>query len=440
MIIRLKDNTIRAKNPANMAAVGRRNIKTVSFPLFTNIENVSWATHMVMTEASYPLAVINLTLGRKAFQLKPGDLFILNYAPYSISGMVVRVLSIEEENLDSERFIVSVMEDINYVATAPEMIATTGQAESLDLDIEDFTHFVVMEPPYITNEWPNYVIPIVARETGNETHALIYVSVDGGSSYTFLSGTKTFAVHGVLTEAMGASDDSCNVEITLDAGLLSSDNDAHTKQSNLILIDQEVMSFKSIEAESDGTYTISDLDRGLFGTTVDDHDEDASVYARLEKLAKMQCEFLTVSETYYFKAIPRNSQQVGELADATPAVLAFRNLSTCPLPVLNLDSEEDSGGNIVLTWTPQTRWGDTPTALWECDGLFEVAVYDGSELVRTAVTTDSDPFWNEWTYTAAMLEDDFGSDPPEELAFEVVNFIDSLRRSLTAEVIVELSS
>lgn len=457
MLLRLIDASVRGKNSANMAIVGNRNIRTVSFPLFTNINSVSWALQIALAEASYPLAKIQLYLGRKAFRLKSGDLFLLNYSPLEISNMIVRVLSMEEENLDGERIIVTVQEDINYVANIPSIVGAVGQAQILDLIIEDFENLRYIEPAYVTGETPNRIIPVIARETGTETAASIYLSIDSGTSYEKVGTVTTFAVYGTLNMALGSvdtSDDSFNVTINKDSSYLESDTQAHSKKTNLILIEDEIISFTDIVAESDGSYTISDLARGLFDTTITTHAIGTKMYGRIEKLAQLSVSYLTVGEVYYLKAVPINPQKSGELSDALAKTLTFKNLSLLPRSVNNLSASgvdssssdgQYSGEDIVIEWDPRMRGSEeTPSGLWECEGLFEVQVWFVDSVrtkVRTVQTTDTDQFFNTWTYTTAMNEEDNGgSGTADEIVFVVYNYIDVDRYSDPKEVTVILVS
>jgi hypothetical protein len=458
MILRLREASVRGKDTANIAAVGRRNIKTVSFPLFTNVKNVSWATKKALAEASLPLPVITLALGRKAFQLKPGDLFVLNYPPYDIENMIVRVLAISEESLSSERFNVTCIEDIEYVANIPAEINAEGKATRIDLPIVDFTHVQIEEPPYQAAETPNIITPFVARETGYETGYRFYVSVDGGTSYRYVSYVSTFAVYGTLEEELpqeSSSDDSISVSISVDANYLETDLNAHEKNTNLILIEDEIISFAEIVAESDGTYTISDLARGLFDTEVVSHPSSTGFYARLEKIDRVKIAYLVPGNNYKFKAVPICPQSAGNLGDAMAVNYEFTNRSLCPRPVGNLSAGTYTGSDINLTWEPRVRGlTETPQHLWECDGLFEVQVWVDSVLVRTEQTTPDNQFFNSYVYTQEMDEDDYqtlygasasggtsGAAPVfEHITFVVYDYIDVLRYSEGRAVEVDIVS
>ncbi len=440
MKVRFKESAIRAKNAAVARAVGQTNVKKVDLPLFTDIEAASWATQRVLAELSYPLARVTLTVNRKAFRLCPGDLFILNYTPYNIQNMVMRVISIEEEGLASERLKVKAIQDIEYAASIPSVTGAEGQAEQPDFQVVPLTHVRIEEPPYVIGELPNTIIPIVAREKGTETGALVFGSVDGGNSYKRIGVISTFSVHGELTSDLTPSSTSFTVNIPMDSNYLSAFAWALQQKTNLLLIGSEVICFENITpvggAESE--FEISGLHRGLFDTAVQDHPVGSDMYS-LDGLDMIWWPALEPGSDYYFKVVPFNGCNVGSLSDATAIQLHFRNRSLCPRSVINLKANGASSGatytdDVVLTWDPRVRWSDnTPSALEYCDGLFKVEVIVDGSVVRTAVTSEDNPFFNTWTYTKSMNEEDNGS-LADTLHFKVYDFIDENRISDPTEI------
>ena len=519
MKIRFKENAIRAKNAAVIRAVGQKNVKKIDLPLFTDINAASWAAQRILAELSYPLAKITLTVNRKAFRLCPGDLFVFNYSPYDIQNMVLRVISIEEEGLSSERLKVKAIQDIEYAAGIPVVIGAEGKAEQPDFQVVPLTHVQVEEPPYTIGETPNTIVPIAAREKGTETGALVFGSVDGGNSYKQLEPISAFSVHGTLTAEFTPSDTSFTVDIPLDADSLASNAQAFQQKTNLLLIGSEVLCFESISPveNTESEYNISGLHRGLYDTAVQDHPNGSNVYS-LDDLDTITWSALQPGNDYYFKIVPFNGCNVGNLSDAIAIPLHFRNRSLCPRSVINLEANGSASGatytdDVALTWDPRVRWSDDiPTALEYCDGLFKVEVYAGDSnsvpdesftsvydtpvtlahqkiiagsvvvtttdasttyvegtdytidypagtitvlstgsmannteyyidynytasfsLVRSVVTSKDDPFFNAWTYTQAMNEEDNGS-LVGYIRFKVYDFIDDDRISDPTEI------
>ena len=437
MSVNFKNAALRCKNTAAIQAAGQRKVKTVSLPLFTDENAASWAVRWLLAEASQPMATYTLSLGRKAFSLKPGDLFKLSYAPYGIEDLVVRVISIEEEALDSEKLTVTAIEDIQYAANVPSVTSAVGQAESQDVSVDALTHFRVIEPPYHKDyEMPSTVLPIPARKKGNETGALIYMSSDSGTSYTRMGAMSAFAVYGVLTSVLAAGANSFTVSITLDAGRLQSQPNAHNNETNLILIGGEIISFETITptaTATDDEYTISGLSRGMYDTDDEAHASGAAMYS-LDGLDVIQNKALKPGNEYQFKAVAYNSTSVGDLSEAPVVTInPFKDRTRTPLPVINLQvngkgfmgTYED---DIVLTWDPQVRWStSTPASLDDCQGYFLVQVWVDGVCVRSETSlTAASPnagFFNTYTYSEIVNLSD-NTDLPDTVVFSVFNIVD----------------
>ena len=445
MILKFTEAAVRAKNQPHIKAIGRRQTRSMSFPMFTNVENASWATQMAMTEAAYPLATIRVSIGRKGFELLPGDPFVLSYSPYGISDMVVRIITIEEEPLDSERLNLTVIQDINYVATAPTVVGGESHPVSVsgDWDVYALTHARIVEPPYINAETPGVIIPVMARESGTETSVAVYMSVDGGTSYNRIGTATRFSVYGELTSVLAAAGNTFDVEIGRDAGRLQTDMNAWTKKTNLILVDDEVISFQSIAPVSGDEYTISGLSRGMFDTEAIEHTVGAEMYS-LDGLDRIETTMMSPRNTYYFKLVPFNAVAQGDISAATALSIFYYDLSLCPRTVTDLEANGDSSGatytnDIVLTWTPRVRGTDqVPTSYFECEGLFQVQVWVGGTLVRTVTTSESNSFWNTWTYTEAMNLADNGS-LASAVTLVVINFRDMVHYHSSAMIVVTLT-
>ncbi|MDL2275567.1 phage tail protein [Desulfosarcina sp. OttesenSCG-928-G10] len=418
---------IRANSQAMIAASGgRRNIKKTSFSMFTNPENASWALYWTLSEASCPIGTYQITVGRKAFQLKPGDLFKLTYTPDGLEDVVCRIQSIEEEGLDSERFVITAVEAIEYKSTIPVVGLPASQAVLQSMEIAPLTHFIVREPPYIYASTPNTVVPIVARETGTELGAIIYISVDGGSSYSRIGVVRSFSVHGTLKSDMTATDDSIGVDFGLDVGRLSSDDEAVQKLKNLVLVGDEIICFTTIEPDPDGGYILSGLSRGMLDTAPASHSQGDDLFS-IDGLSAIQSALLSPGATYFFKAVPYNAAKTGDISEAAATSLVFTNLSSGILPVEGLSANGQTANptyttDINLTWTPQVRDSSTPPYdLLACDGLFEVRVKVSGVQVRVDRSTTVNPFFNAWQYTQAMNLSDNGS-LAGSVTFEVYNF------------------
>ena len=116
MIVTHSEGTYAIQDPANLAIQGREASAQVSRNLFPMQSYAAAAAERLIKSGAYPGAVYSFKANRAAFSLRPGDLFVLNYAPYNLSGVVCRVTGVTEHGLDDELIEISAVEDVDYIA------------------------------------------------------------------------------------------------------------------------------------------------------------------------------------------------------------------------------------------------------------------------------------------------------------------------------------
>jgi hypothetical protein len=181
-------------------------------------------------------------------------------------------------------------------------------------------------------------------------------------------------------------------------------------------------------------------------TTAAAHSIDDEMYA-VDGLARLTSTSLVAGETYYFKALPYNNTDVGELADALAVEFEYNNLSMVPPAVENLKANgvsEDAtfGQSIEFTWDPKGIGIEevlvSPTQL---DGYLYGKIYGWyvDEFVYIDDIRQGKgglvEFFNEWTYTPEATNE---KNIPEIIRFEIVNIANNLT-SPAVSIDVELA-
>ena len=115
-----------AVNVASKRILGRTESETLSLDLFTKNSNAVWATQEALRSASFPAATLTASLNRDAFRAQPGDVFKFTFAPYGIESMIFRMLTVEEDDLESETISITAEEE--YTALS-EVTATPKTPE-----------------------------------------------------------------------------------------------------------------------------------------------------------------------------------------------------------------------------------------------------------------------------------------------------------------------
>ena len=118
-----RQDTQQAQNLANMQAMGVVASTSFDFPCFSNGDTALKAAFRTLRVVSVPIATATLTVNRTMAALTVGAVFVLDWAPMGIAGMVCRVMSMQFGPLDKNTIELTVAEDIFNTApvifTAP---------------------------------------------------------------------------------------------------------------------------------------------------------------------------------------------------------------------------------------------------------------------------------------------------------------------------------
>ena len=122
-----KPRVVAVQNLANIQAQGGVVTKKVEYPGITRQELAARVAQRDLRAASTPLAKIQIRLNRSAWEMFPGDLFVLNWPELKIHGLVLRVGAVEYGTLGDGAITVQAVEDVfSLDATASVGDNTTG--------------------------------------------------------------------------------------------------------------------------------------------------------------------------------------------------------------------------------------------------------------------------------------------------------------------------
>ena len=234
---------------------------------------------------------------------------------------------------------------------------------------------------------------------------------------TFATTTKDATI-GRATEALRDAPDpfvwdelgSVNVQLLDENDSLDSDTEENVLSgTNMAMLGDEIIQWQDAALEEDGTYTLSRLIRGRYGSewACGSHalGEDF-VSLDFDELLFVPLDIDYLDQRAQFKTtsigMPVSEFLIREFD------IRFRNLR--PWSPQHVSGARDGSGNLTITWIRRTRsggaWRDRgDVSLGEISELYALDIYDGSTLVRTVsgLTAPS------YEYTAADQTTDFGS-------------------------------
>jgi len=446
VIVNYKESIVSSDDIANKEIQNKVVEETFQLPLVQKIEQATLITDRLIQTKAYPLARINLVLNRKAARFQRGDLFKLTYSPYSITNMIVRVLEVKEENLESENILLSVIEDINYLSTNidtdnEDLIGSVGTTERPTTQfVEPLINITIQEAPYVISGNEVGVLPIASRITGSELGYQVYISIDDGVSYSLIDSVPSFTPSGTLVAEYPNTTKTIDDEVGFQIDSTDPDIDnlaTITRASlflddNLAIINDEIIAFQTIipHPVTDDRYIISGVYRGRFDSEQETHALGSTFYYLSDSNSKfVQSPRIVPGAVLKFKFVPYSSF-VGNIADATAIDYTVTGRSRKPYRPINLRANSilvhpTYSTDIVLDWDPRLRTEGAGIGLADSitdasptyEGLFEVKVYVSDVLVRTTTAIDA----LTWTYTSSMNTSDNGA-LADEVVFTLSNY------------------
>jgi hypothetical protein len=360
-----------AVDVGNKEIQGRIVSKTIQMALFTSNDNAVWAGEHNLRKSSYPFAVVSFPANRNAFRLEVGDCFKFSYARYGVSNMICRVLQISEEGPESENITVQATEDIFSVNNAiTGYTASISHAiTALDYTVVPLTHQKIIEAPYVISGEEIKLLPIACRESDPDLGFDVYMSINGGASYSFLQKITTFRPYGTLIGSYSGDiytiDDDVGLTIDIEHGASLIETTTFDQVlaglKNTALLGDEIISFQTITPVSGTQYKLEHVIRGRYDTVKESHAEGAEFYCFPSGgLQLIIASELITGAVRKFKFVPYNIKKSGAIADATAMTLTIAGRALTPYLPGNLQANGSSfaaryDDDILLTWTYSQR-------------------------------------------------------------------------------------
>ena len=257
--------------------------------------------------------------------------------------------------------------------------------------------------------------------------ASLYVSADGGASYASVATIPNESSVGYATDALGdfasgnIADELNSVNVMLLHGSLSSTTfDGLLSGVNTCVIGDEILFFRDVTLESNGSYTLRGFLRGRRGSeyAMSGHATgDRFVLADVATLVRVPRATSDIGAPLSYKPVTAGGSLAGTTAQT------FTNLGTGlkPYAPVLLGGGRNAGGDVTLSWIRRNRisgeWRDSvdvPNS--EASEAYEVEIYTaGYGTLKRTIAGLSSP---TAAYSAAEQTADFGS-PQSTVNFKV---------------------
>lgn len=387
------------KDQANIEQYGLRPKDAVKMHGICDAKVANHVAQLLLQRALYVRNEYEFKLGWKYCLLEPMDLVTLTDEGLGLDKTPVRIIEIEE---DEEGVLTVKAEDFPMgaaSATAYPTQPSLGYSADYNKSPGNAHAPVVFEAPLqLTGGEPQIWLATAGGDMWGG--AEVWISTDG-DSYTRIGATNKKARFGSLSAplASGAVFDRANtLNVEISAGQMTGGTEQDSRDLlTLCYVDGEFLAYETAELKGVGRYTLGNLTRGAYGSTIDQHNAGGQFVRIDEAMFKYAVPANWVGRTVWVKLVSFNvfGSGVQELAEVPAYSYTIKGAPLGQIQNLRLTSSWAYGKEAVIAWD---KLGGADT--------YDVEVYAGNtqKLLRSL----SGIVDNGFTYTQADMKADGG--------------------------------
>lgn len=387
------------KDQANIEQYGLRPKDAVKMHGICDAKVANHVAQLLLQRALYVRNEYEFKLGWKYCLLEPMDLVTLTDESLGLNKTPVRIIEIEE---DEEGVLTVKAEDFPMgaaTATAYPTQPSLGYSADYNKSPGNAHAPVIFEAPLqLTGGEPQIWLATAGGDMWGG--AEVWISTDG-DSYTRIGATNKKARFGSLSAplASGAVFDRANtLNVEISAGQMVGGTEQDSRDLlTLCYVDGEFLAYETAELKGVGRYTLGNLTRGAYGSTIDRHNAGSQFVRIDETMFKYAVPANWVGRTVWVKLVSFNvfGSGVQELAEVPAYSYTIKGAPLGQIQNLRLTSSWAYGKEAVIAWD---KLGGADT--------YDVEVYAGNtqKLLRSLNGIVD----NGFTYTQADMKADGG--------------------------------
>ena len=387
------------KDQANIEQYGLRPKDAVKMHGICDAKVANHVAQLLLQRALYVRNEYEFKLGWKYCLLEPMDLVTLTDEGLGLNKTPVRIIEIEE---DEEGVLTVKAEDFPMgaaTATAYPTQPSLGYSADYNKSPGNAHAPVVFEAPLqLTGGEPQIWLATAGGDMWGG--AEVWISTDG-DSYTRIGATNKKARFGSLSAplASGAVFDRANtLSVEISAGQMTGGTEQDSRDLlTLCYVDGEFLAYETAELKGVGRYTLGNLTRGAYGSTIDRHNAGSQFVRIDEAMFKYAVPANWVGRTVWVKLVSFNvfGSGVQELAEVPAYSYTIKGAPLGQIQNLRLTSSWAYGKEAVIAWD---KLGGADT--------YDVEVY--ADNTQKRLRSLSGIVDNGFTYTQADMKADGG--------------------------------
>lgn len=388
-----------ARDSANVQVQGEQSVEEFEFRGISNAAHAQKRCEQLLRVLAHPLAPIEVVANRIAWRLRPGSVARLTWAPLGITDLAFRVTRISTGELGDGRIRISGVEDVFGIEGTA--YAAPGASEWADPITEpaDLADARLVEVPYALVEGPDRIVATLGARAAESLHLgyQVWADSEGGTDYAFTNEVRELTPAPVLAAHLTITATSLRVvSESVIATLESASLGDFAGGKNVALVGNELIAWRYISDNHDGTHSLSGLVRGVADTVPAEHGVGERVWFVTEGSGLVSLSPYVSDVTVAAKLLAFTSLGLQDLEDVDPEILTTVSRASRPYVPRNVLINGTAypplvgAGDITVAWSHRNRlaewsWADGGlSSPVEAGASYNLRFYkDDDTLVRT---------------------------------------------------------
>lgn len=266
--------------------------KNIDGTYFTTTQNARTLALTKLLSLAYPLATIELHCNRLGQFITAGDPILINWEPYGISKQVYRVTNVDYATLNSNMITIEAIEDVFGFEDTDYSYGDIPTWTDPDRIPQDVVYYSFIEYPYeLTHTLDTFIKAVVAKPSNTVDYYCSWRAISGVYSKTNRTMKWGMVASTVVSLEETYGNELGAIEISvIGTGTRELFNDkiylinrfpttyTNTSSLNLMIIDDEIISYSDIVTLPNGNLLVRGLIRGVYDTLPKKHTAYSRVY------------------------------------------------------------------------------------------------------------------------------------------------------------------
>lgn len=373
-----ESSTVTVNDPANIQInEGNNNGQDFDFTYFTTAGNARWAAQRELKQQAFPLAAATIVCNRKGAFARPGDVIKLNWPPYGIKDLILRVTDVDLGDFVQGEVEITCIEDVFGMGKSKFSSSDSTEwkpPQNYPTGVQLFHYF---EAPWELMQVDNsYVFALTARPDLKTQKWTVhrYRDLTWETTNSLTKWTPTGQLIGNYLET-GDMEDVTGFEIfdlggveDLAARSLSTGTPGFTAARNgarLLMIGNEIMGWGNLMQLPNGHWRVQNVIRATFDTVPISHAAgapiyfmDAGYYANVTTGGAVIPAGGTTSESYNITTATAEAEETFDITKVTALTTKQRPERPTPPGRIRMDTHvknnmphiTQAAGDFTLSW------------------------------------------------------------------------------------------